>query len=170
MCIRDRSPLFEHIFRCTESRFSHFEARFWRTVWTKNSEKTPFVHLSRTYHLSCYSSKSVACNSQNRVLYHFKSVKIAFFSLCTSLLAQNMDEKFCKKFQMFLVITSIDGVSFKIFHPKHHTWKINNQIAKNGNFEPLYLGNPLWSQHGSISITIYRSHFGCLNFFFVTQC
>ena len=85
-----------------------------------------------------------------------------------------MNEKFSKKFQMFLVITFIDGVSFKIFHSKLHTWKNNNQIAKNGNFEPLYLGNPLWSRqsadvgflYGSISITIYRSHFGCMDFFF----
>ena len=89
-----------------------------------------------------------------------------------------MNEKFCKKFRMFLVRTSIDGVSFKIFHPKRHTWKNNNKIAKNGNFEPLYLGNPLWSRqsaevgflYGSISITIFRSHFGRMNFFFVTQC
>jgi len=90
-----------------------------------------------------------------------------------------MNEKFCKKFQMFLVITSIGGVSFKIFHPKRHTWKNNNEITKNGNFEPLYLGNPLWSRqcadvgflYGSISITIYRSHFGRMNFFFfLTQC
>ena len=52
-----------------------------------------------------------------------------------------MNEKFCKKFQLFLVITSIDGVSFKIFHPKRRTWKNNNQIAKNGNLEPLFLTN-----------------------------
>jgi len=33
------SRLFWHIFRCTESRLSHFQPRFWRTVWAKNSEK-----------------------------------------------------------------------------------------------------------------------------------
>ena len=104
------SPLFGHIFRCTEPRFSHFQPRFWRTVCVKNPEKNPVVPLSKTCHLSYYTSKSVAWNSQNRVLYNFKSVKIVFLSLKTSLLAQNMNEKFCKKFQMFLVITSIDGV------------------------------------------------------------
>jgi len=65
-------------------------------------------------------------------------------------------------------------VSFKIFHPKRHTWKNNNQIAKNGNFEPLFLGNPLWSRqsadvgflYGSISITIYGRISGAWTFFF----
>jgi len=87
----------------------------------KNSEKIPVVSLSKTYLWSYSTLKSVAWNSQNRVLYNFKSVEIAFFSLQASPLAQNMNEKFCKKFQMFLLIASIDGVNFEIFHPKHHT-------------------------------------------------
>jgi len=74
---------------------------------------------------------------------------------------------------MFLLMASIDSGNFRIFYPKYHTWKNNNQIAKKWKLEPLYLGNALWSRqsanvgflYGSISITIDRSHFGHMNFF-----
>jgi len=41
---------------------------------------------------------------------------------------------------------------FQIFHPKHHTWKNDNQIAKNGNFEP-----PISRQPALISTIRQRS-------------
>jgi len=74
---------------------------------------------------------------------------------------------------MFLLTASFGGGNFKIFHLEHHTWKNNNQIANYGNFEHLYLSNPQWSRQSanlgflyeSISIRIYRSHFGHMNFF-----
>jgi len=55
-----------------------------------------------------------------------------------------------------------------------YTWKNNNQIAKNGNFEPLYLGNPLWSRQSAnvgFSTGPYLSQFigrisGTWTFFF----
>ena len=74
---------------------------------------------------------------------------IAFFSLPATFLENGMSQKFWKKFQIFLLVASFDGVNFKIFHLKHHTWKNNNQIAKTGNFGPLNLGNPLWSRQSA---------------------
>jgi len=65
------------------------------------------------------------------------------------------------------LIASINGVNIEIFHPKHHTWKNNNQIARNGNFEPLHRQSAnVGFLYGSISTKTYRSHFGHLNFFF----
>ena len=73
-----QSPLFGHIFRRTESRFSHFQPTSGERYERKILKKIPVVLLSKTCHLSYYMSKSVAWNSQNRVLYNFKRVKLFF--------------------------------------------------------------------------------------------
>ena len=173
-----KSPVWTH-FQVYGIAFSHFQPPFCRTVWAKNSEKKihsflsvkPIIWAIICWNLSLETPRIAYCTTSKVLKSRFFLFKLRFW--------RRIWTKNWKKFQMFSLIASIDGVNFEIFHSKYHTWKNNNQIAKNGNVEPLYrLGNPLWSRqsanvgflYGSISTRIYRTHFGHMNFLLTAQC
>ena len=76
------------------------------------------VPLSMTDHLSHITFHSVDWDSLSHLSYKSRSVKITFFQLLTSFLEEGMIKKFQTKFQMFLLIASIDGVSWQKFSLK----------------------------------------------------
>ena len=66
-------------------------------------------------------------------LTNSKVIRIVFRTFWTWFLEQRMDQKFWKKSQMFLLVVSIDGVSFKIHYRNHNKWKNDNETTKTPN-------------------------------------
>ena len=74
---------------------------------------------------------------------HFR---ITFFRLETSFLERDINEKFWKKFQIFLYVASISGINFKCFHWFFNEWKNNNEIAGIPDIKMEYLAHTNWSK------------------------
>jgi len=107
---------------------------------------------------------------------HFQ---ITFFQLRTSFLEWDINEKFWKKFQMFLYIASINGTNFKYFHWFFNERENNNEVAGIPDFKLEYLAHTNWSKKSASGflfcedinkrISWWRFGDGPL-FFFVTLC
>ena len=99
-------------------------------MWTKNSEKNSrcFSHWILSIELFNFQFRALWVPKLRRY-FTTSSVRIAFFTLWTWFLEQHMDQKFWKKSQIFLLVVSINGVSFISFH-----WKTENETTKTPNW------------------------------------
>ena len=88
-----------------------------------------------------------------------------------------MKQKFWKKFQKSLLVVSIAPVSFRNFHWNHHKWENETKVSRITNFRggKLTLSNWSWKSadvgllYGPPAITIHRTFFLAINFFFCNK-
>jgi len=85
---------------------------------------------------------------------HFR---ITFFRLKTSFLERDMNEKFRKKFLMFLYIASINGIHFKLFIDFSMNEKIITKLLEFQTSNLEYLAHTNWSKKSASGFLFFES-------------